>query len=147
MGMFVSLYSYKLGLGKLAGPGPGFMPFWLGIIIACLGLYKLTTEFFVHAEKTKAGKKNVSPETGRRPGISKLVFVACILFAYALFLELLGYILTTFLAMIFLLRLAGFTRWALIIVYSAIIVAVSYFMFHYLGVLFPPGILGGFGIV
>jgi putative tricarboxylic transport membrane protein len=147
MGMFVSLYSYKLGMGQVSGPGPGFMPFWLGIIIACLASYKLITEFLIHhAKEVRAGKENISPEAGSHPGIGKLVFIVIILFAYALLLEPLGYIITTFLAMIFLLRFAGFTRWALIIVYSAIIVAVSYFMFHYLGVLFPPGILSSFGI-
>lgn len=142
LGFFVSIYAYKLGLGNLSVPGAGFMPFWLGIIIACLAFYKLVTEFLIHTDGREAKKEDISPGTKKSTGIAKLAFIAAVLFVYAFVLEPLGYIITTFLAMILLLRFAGFTRWILIVVYSAIIVGVSYLMFHYLGVMLPPGVFG-----
>jgi putative tricarboxylic transport membrane protein len=142
LGFFVSIYAYKLGLGKVSVPGAGFFPFWLGIVIACLAFYKLITEFLIHAAEREAKKEGVSSETEKPSGIVKLAFIAVVLFAYAFVLEPLGYIITTFLAMILLLRFAGFTRWILIVVYSVIIVGVSYLMFHYLGVMLPPGVFG-----
>jgi putative tricarboxylic transport membrane protein len=142
LGFFVSIYAYRLGLGKLSVPGAGFMPFWLGIIIACLAFYKLIAEFLIHADVKEAKKEDISRGAEKSTGIMKLTFISIVLFAYAFVLDPLGYIITTFLAMILLLRFAGFTRWILIIVYSAIIVGVSYFMFHYLGVMLPPGVFG-----
>jgi putative tricarboxylic transport membrane protein len=142
LGLFVSIYAYKMGLGKLSVPGAGFMPFWLGIIIACLAFYKLITEFLMHADGKQAKEEDISPGAEKSTGLLKLAFIAIVLFAYAFVLEPLGYIITTFLALILLLRFAGFTRWILIVVYSAIIVGVSYFMFHYLGVMLPPGVFG-----
>ena len=142
LGFFTSIYAYKLGLGKLSVPGAGFMPFWLGIIIACLAIYKLITEFLTRADGKVAKEKSISSRAEKPTGIAKLAFIAVILFAYAFILEPLGYIITTFFAMILLLRFAGFTRWILIIVYSTIIVGVSYLMFHYLGVMLPPGVFG-----
>ena len=78
--------------------------------------------------------------------VSKLVFIAVTLLAYALVLDWLGYIITTFLAMILLLRFSGYTQWIRIVVYSIIIVGISYLMFRYLGVQFPAGVLSHFGL-
>ena len=146
LGFFASIYAYKLGLGQLSAPGAGFMPFWLGIIIACLAFYKLITDVRIHAENAGTDEKNVSTVKPRYSGIGKLVFVTIILFAYALLLEPLGYIVTTFFAMVLLLRFAGYTRWIFIVIYAAIIVGVSYFLFHYLGVMFPAGIFRNLGL-
>jgi putative tricarboxylic transport membrane protein len=146
LGFFVSIYAYKLGLGQLSVPGAGFMPFWLGIIIACLALYKLITDVRIHTENAGTDERNVSAVKPRYSGIGKLAFIAIILFAYALLLEPLGYVVTTFFSMVLLLRFAGYTRWISIIIYAAIIVGVSYFLFHYLGVMFPAGIFRNLGL-
>jgi hypothetical protein len=144
MGIFVSTYSYTIGLGKLSGPGPGFMPFWLGIIFVGLGLYKIVTQIRVQREKPVASDK--APHAARS-GIAKIALVSVVLFVYALLLEQLGYILVTFLAMVFLLRFAGYTRWILVVIYALVIAGASYFLFHYLGVLFPVGLFNNFGLV
>ena len=90
-------------------------------------------------KKAGADMKPLPQQRERSSGVGKLVFIALTLLAYALVLEWLGYIIITFLAMILLLRFSGYTSWIRIIVYAAIIVGISYFMFHYLGVMFPPG--------
>lgn len=143
-GIFFSLYAYTIGLGKLSGPGPGFMPFWVGIIVTGLACYKLIKETLL--KKGEAGPVAQSIEKTKKSSfMGKLILIIAVLLVYALFLETLGYIVTTFLAMMFLLRFAGFTQWVRIIIYSAIIVGVSYFTFRYLGVRFPAGVFTHFG--
>jgi putative tricarboxylic transport membrane protein len=144
IGIFVSSYAFKIGLGKLSVPGPGFMPFWLGIIIACLALYKLIKEFFL---KKKESNTDTQTSTEVKSSfMGKLIFITMTLLAYALLLEQAGYIIITFLVMVLLLRFSGYTQWSRIIAYSIIIVGVSYVMFQYLGVRFPVGVLGYFGL-
>jgi hypothetical protein len=72
--------------------------------------------------------------------------VPLILIALAIYIALLpfaGYLLGTFLFMSFVYRLAGFQRWRWVFVSSFVTTAVTYFVFSFwLGVRFPPGILG-----
>jgi len=143
LGIFISIYAHKLGMGRLSEPGPGFMPFWLGIIVAALALYRLLS--FMKTEQRGVDNKAFRT-TGWSSSHSKLVFIALTLLVYALLLEWLGFIITTFMAMILLLRLSGYTQWVRIIIYAIIIVGTSYLMFEYLGVDFPAGVLRYFGI-
>jgi len=145
LGMFISIYAYKLGMGKLSEPGPGFMPFGLGVIVFCLALYKLVKESLWKGDKESTEDQTIKA-TGWSVSLSKLVFIALTLFVYALILEWLGYIITTLLTMMLLLRVAGYSQWTRIIIYALIIVGGSYFMFLYLGVRFPPGILSHLGL-
>jgi putative tricarboxylic transport membrane protein len=145
LGVFVSIYAYKLGMGKLSEPGPGFIPFWLGIIVSGLALLKLVRESRARGEGEGANNETVKG-AGGSSGIGKLVFIAVTLLAYALALDWLGYIITTLLAMILLLRFSGYTQWIRIAVYSIVIVGISYLMFRYLGVQFPAGVLSHFGL-
>jgi putative tricarboxylic transport membrane protein len=145
LGIFVSIYAYKLGMGKLSEPGAGFMPFWLGIIVAGLALFKMIKESPAEGEEEGTDSKAVKG-VGRSGAIGKLIFIAVTLLAYALALEWLGYIITTLLAMILLLRFSGYTQWIRIVVYAIIIVGISYLIFRYLGVQFPAGVLSHFGL-
>jgi hypothetical protein len=72
--------------------------------------------------------------------------VAAVLFAYALFLEGLGFHVTTFVVLAILFRLGGYKRWVQVLGYSAIVVAITYLLFTYLGVRFPPGIFRLLGL-
>jgi hypothetical protein len=146
LGIFVSAFSLKHGLGHPNRPGPGFFPGLLGVVICCLAFYKLATEFLVRPKAADAAHGTIPAEAVRPSTIGKLVFIALTLLAYALLLEWLGYIIITFLAMISLLRFSGYTSWTRIIVYAAVIAGVSYFVFHYLGVMFPPGLLSYLGL-
>jgi len=145
LGIFVFIYTYRLGLGKLSGPGPGFMPFWVGVIITCLALYKLIKEFLLKSKEADTDNQT-ERTTGESIFTGKLLFIVITLLAYALLLDLLGFIIATLLAMVILLRFSGYTHWGRIFVYSIIIVGAGYFLFKYLGVNFPVGLLGYFGL-
>jgi hypothetical protein len=119
LGVFVSAYAYiKLGIGKFNAPGPGLMPFLLGVLFGLLALYKLVMTLLGHGESEEPPKE--VDEADQSP--------------------------TTFLTMVFLFRSAGFKRWSIAAASSAGVVLITYFLFTYLGVRFPPGVLRALGL-
>jgi putative tricarboxylic transport membrane protein len=146
LGVFVSAYAYiKLGIGKLSAPGSGLMPFLLGVLFCLLALYKLVMTLTKHGESEEPRKEEEEAEQSPRL-YRKLSLVVGALFAYAILIEPLGFLPTTFLTMTLLFRSAGFKRWSLAAAYSAGVVVITYFLFTYLGVRFPPGILRALGL-
>jgi hypothetical protein len=143
--IFIFSYSYQLGLGQPLAPGPGLMPFLLGIVMCGLAIIKVVSDF--RSSRQAGTTSTVAQPTGiTRRVITLISVVTASLFAYALLLEPLGYLITTFLVMAFLLRAAGFTQWLRILPYAAIIALVSYYGFTYLGTNFPVGILSLTGL-
>jgi uncharacterized membrane protein len=146
LGAFVSAYAYvKLGIGKFSAPGPGLMPFILGLLFGFLALYKLVINIFRHGEPEEKPKEE---EEADQQGTvyKKVILVVVALFAYAILIEPLGFLPTTFLTMTLLFRSAGFKQWSLAAAYSAGVVLITYFLFTYLGVRFPPGVLRALGL-
>jgi putative tricarboxylic transport membrane protein len=139
LGGVVVFGSYRLGIGRLLEPGPGLMPFILGMAMAVLALFKLAGQMRAANEESRQAEK--TSVAGLRKGIGAIAVISAALFAYALLIEPLGYLITTFAVMAFLLKAAGPTRWGRVFVYSGIITLVSYFGFGYLGTRFPPGLL------
>ena len=137
LGLFMSFYSYRLGLGHVGAPGPGLFPFCLGVLFFLLALAVLANAI---RERYTAG-----PE-GPAGDFRKLSLVVAALLAYALLIESLGFQATTFLTLALLLRSAGYTKWRLILAYSLVIVVITYFLFTYLGVRFPPGVFRHLGL-
>jgi putative tricarboxylic transport membrane protein len=146
LGAFVSAYAYiKLGIGKFHAPGSGLMPFLLGVLFGFLALYKLVMALLGHGESEEPPKEE---EEAGLHGIvyKKVILVVVALFAYAILIEPLGFILTTFFTMTLLFRSAGFKRWSIAAASSAGVVLITYFLFTYLGVRFPPGVLRALGL-
>lgn len=146
LGLFVTIWSYtKLGIGKFNAPGSGLMPFLLGILFTVLALYGLLRR----ALPSFSSKTEISSEDEQgqhRVQYRKLVFVTLAMFGFAILIEPLGFILTTFLTMVVLFLNSGFNRWSFAALYAAIVVLITYFLFTYLGVRFPPGIFRALGL-
>ncbi len=140
LGIFVSVYSYRLGLGSVSSPGPGFFPFCLGLIFFLLAVVVLIRAL-LESEQYAAWTEGGTPVR-----VSNVGMVAAILLAYSLLLEGLGFHVTTFLVLAGLFRLGGYKRWAQVLGYSAIIVVITYLLFTFLGVRFPPGIFRLLGL-
>ncbi|MBI5443817.1 MAG: tripartite tricarboxylate transporter TctB family protein [Deltaproteobacteria bacterium] len=136
LGAFLAIHSWgRLGVGQIRSPGPGFMPFLLGVL------------FFLAAAVTFA--REVSP---RRQGegerkealpsnLGKIAAVLVTLLAYGVLLERLGYVVTTFPVLAVLFFAAGVRRWAVAAGSSLALTVLTYLLFGYLGVLLPSGIL------
>ncbi len=144
-GMFISIWAYtKLGIGKLNTPGPGLMPFILGLLFSILAVFAMIR---ILRQKEQQNKPAGEEEPDQQETVyKKVILVVIALFAYAILLEPLGFILTTFLTMTLLFRSAGIKRWIIAAVYSGVVVLITYFLFTYLGVRFPPGILRILGL-
>jgi len=138
LGVFAMFASYRLGLGGLGNPGPGLMPFLLGLLLCVTAVYTLFT--FLH-EKMDRGTLAVS-EAQHPTNFGRLGLVLASILAYSLFFERLGFLVTTFVALLVLFRIMN-NRWFTAVVVSVVTALVSYGLFTYLGVQFPKGILKG----
>src|SRR5262245_12353041 len=84
----------QLKLGTLHQPGPGFFPFWAGVVLGLLSLILLLNSLRKSDTLSLSGLKSW-----------KLLLVAGALLAYLLLLETLGFLTITFLFLFLLLRL------------------------------------------
>jgi hypothetical protein len=132
LGISISIYSYKIGIGSINNPGPGLFPFLLGSLLFLLSLYKINIFF---------KKKRLDETTHVRLFFKKLFALLFLLFFYAIFIDLIGYIFTTFITFSFIFRIAGYKNWFKIITYTICIMFISYLGFTYLGVRLPQGLL------
>lgn len=139
LGVFVVAYSYTLGLGKLINPGPGLLPFLLGMIFLILSSVRLITVMQAQiAPQTRGEKKKIE--------YWRIILIVIALLIWAFVLESLGFIISTFILMTLLYHAAGFNKLYVAIFWGLITVFVTYFVFTYLGVRFPPGILRTLGV-
>ena len=64
LGLFVVIYSYTLGLGKLIDPGPGLLPFLLGLIFLILSSVRLVTVIRSREAEETRRRARRRPSTG-----------------------------------------------------------------------------------
>ena len=138
LGIFVMILSHNLGLGGLRDPGPGLMPFLLGFFLCMVSFYVLILSLRRKEETDSAAQT----EQGGQIHLGKICLVLASLFVYALLLEPLGFLVTTFLVLVILFRTLD-NRWSSVLLASVLTVVVSYLIFTYLGIRFPMGILKG----
>ena len=141
LSFFIMFFSRQFGLGEFRTPGPGLMPFLIGIFLLLISLYSLARSLLRNGDR----KETLKTE---RNGISfwRVGFVLLSLFAFALLLERIGYLITSFLILAFLFRSTGSKGWRFALITSCMTALVTYLVFTYLGLRFPTGIfrLGGF---
>jgi hypothetical protein len=56
LGIAFALGATQYSMGTAARMGPGYFPFWLGVLMALLGAYVALTAFKANAEETEVGK-------------------------------------------------------------------------------------------
>lgn len=135
--LFVGIESYRLGLGTLHKPGPGFLFFWASI---ALGIMSLVILF-----RAWTGKKTGQPEASifGKQNTLKILLVLISVFLYALFMEKLGFILVTLMLFVFLLGVIEKKRWLFTVFVSVVVTAIAYLIFEiWLRSQLPKGFLG-----
>jgi len=135
LGIIASTSHYNFGtLGK---PGTGFVPLLSGVIMAGLSLGIILQAALKGKEENKEKEKG-SFFNARWP---KLVAALIILFAYALLLDILGFILATFALVLFLLKIVEPTKWHTALSQAAVTTGACYLLFYIvLKVPMPKGI-------
>jgi putative tricarboxylic transport membrane protein len=134
--VLVSIEAYRLGLGTLHHPGPGFLFFWTSIVLGLMSLFILIS----------AGRSKKSEETHilnvKKLGNKKIILVVTSLFIYALLMEYLGFIPVTLLFIIFLLGIVEKKGWFFTISTSVVATALAYLLFEtWLKSQLPKGLL------
>lgn len=122
---FISLYSHKLGLGSLSKPGPGFFFFWGGVTFGILSIIVL-----ISAVKSKKEDQTESDgQVFRDVNWIKVISVVISIILYEIILERLGFLISTFLLMAFLLYSIGSKRWYVVVFFACVSSFLSYSFF------------------
>jgi len=142
-GLFWFLFSlvtcieaHRLNLGDIHQPGPGFFPFWTGIIMAILSLIVL----FQSIREKESKDSMVQDEPF---GSWNIVVVLAVLTIYFLSLEKVGFLLNTFLFIGIMLKLIYFQSWRTTILGALGTAIAAQLLFNVLlNAQIPSGILG-----
>ena len=122
--LFISYESYKLGLGTVNQPGPGFLFFWTGIVIAILAVTVIVKSF------KKAPEEGAQDKAFGKSNVKKVAFVLVALFIYAFLLERLGFFISTLFLFIFLLGFIEKKKWWFAVGVSVIVTVLAYLLFE-----------------
>lgn len=119
-----------------ASPGPGFVPFWIGIMVMILSFCLLLQSRRMDPHKGRA------PFMGKKHGLMDTVSITLSLFAYGGLILLFGYPISTFLFLFFSLKVVGKYTYKFSFGISIISTVVLQGIFNYwLEMAFPSGIL------
>jgi putative tricarboxylic transport membrane protein len=131
----VCIESIRLKIGSFHAPGPAFLPFFAGLLLGILSFISLVQSL---KEKEEEGTRiwgDVSP--------LKLILMLIVLFLYTALLKTMGFLIGTFLLLIFLFRVVEPLRWRTVLIASLLTIGTAYLLF---GILLesqlPKGILG-----
>jgi hypothetical protein len=119
-------------------PGPGFMPFWLGVCLALLSIYLIADSYL-----RKSGPKDEAKVLPSRHALIRVGAIMLMLLGVRLTIGFFGFPVTLFIfatAILMLLERFSFAKSA---GYGAAYAGVTWFIFqHTLGMGFPKGVLG-----
>ena len=142
IGLGLSLWCYlesrKFTFMEQFTPGPGFMPFWVGVTLAILSCYLLYDTF--RRAPTKQDDQQILPG---RHALTRVATILLLLFGVRFSMNLLGFPLT--LAVFATAILSILERYSLLksVGYGIAYAAATWFIFEYLLTMgFPKGFLG-----
>jgi putative tricarboxylic transport membrane protein len=125
----------RLGVGTPRQPGPGFFP-----VVVALALAGLATALLLQQPVEEAPRRQAAGGRGR--------FAATVvaLLAYAVLLEPLGFVPTTFIVMWFLAGFVGQLRWSIACPFGVVTAVSAWFLFdRLLHAQLPRGVLALLG--
>lgn len=138
LGIALAIGSYKLKLGSLHTPGPGLMPFLLGIALSLCSIPIVVRSIQMITRKFKERDEDVWSGID----FKKLILVVASLIGYAVLLESVGYLVTAFLVLVILFKTVESQKWSLVVVLSVLSVISTYLLFVViLNVQLPSGLL------
>jgi hypothetical protein len=131
---------FTMPLGRIGKPGPGFLPFWLGIILALLSAILWVETAW---RKQQPIKRQVQPSSGGRRWPRNVLWTTIAILAYSLLLEYLGFLICTFFLLLFLFGIIGKQKWWVVLSGSFLVAFVCHLLFKVaLQVQLPRGIFG-----
>jgi putative tricarboxylic transport membrane protein len=135
--IFVCIEASRVGIGDFRSQGPGFLPFWSGVMLSTFSIILVVTSTL------KKLKKRETKNLWKGMSWGKVVLVLILLLIYTLLLPRLGYLIATFGLMTLLFGIVGKTKLWIKAVAGIITVLATYIVFYvWLEVQLPKGILG-----
>jgi len=127
IGFLICLLGWRVDIGSFREPGSGFVAFFSGLFVAAVGMIMALSKIF-----SKTSKSATFDLTSAFKNISwfRLIYTMGLSLGYALFLNMLGYILTTFLAMWGLFHDWETKRWFPSFLTSLVTTGLSYLVFE-----------------
>jgi len=137
IGVFFVLYARTVEIGTFTEPGPGFLPFWGGLTLVAMSII-----LFLKSYSRKA--ETVMPSFLPQPDSWKRVLAVFLsLIAYNLLLTPLGFTVTTFLFLVFLVKFIFPQTWKRSLVVGALGSIFARLLFiNFLETQLPRGLLG-----
>ena len=139
IGLFITIGSiYSLRTGTTSNPGPGFFPLIAGILLAVFSLAILLKATFA-----KKSEKNGLRSLWAGLNWGGIFYTMGALLIYSMLLKTIGFLLMTFLLLIYLFRVIEPQKWKLAIGLSILASSISYILFgRILQLQLPRGFLG-----
>lgn len=133
-GLYIAYEGFLLKLGTARAPKPGFMIFWMGVVILILSAL-----FFIETFTIPIQEHKVLWRGGRwRRGVKLMAA----LFLYVSIFKVLGFIPSTFLLLVYLFKGLEPQSWRNALLFSAVTIGICYLVFGvFLELQFPPGVL------
>jgi len=134
--LITCIEAYRLRLGEIQKPGPGFFPFSVGLVMVGLSLAALFQS---------VGKKNDIQKAVRQEPLrwKRIVIILAAIVAYSLSIETIGFLINTFLFVCLMLKVVEPQTWKKTILGGLVTAVAANLVFN---VIFrsqiPSGILG-----
>jgi putative tricarboxylic transport membrane protein len=137
LAIIICIGSLRLSLGSFQNPGPGFFPFIAGLVMGVLAAML----YFQARRSASSAKETKQPLWTNHGGVKKIVLTTIALLVYAIGMDYLGFLISTFIFFVFLLRTIEPQRWGLVILESLLASGISYVIFEiWLQAQLPRGI-------
>jgi putative tricarboxylic transport membrane protein len=126
LGVLICIGSLRLSLGSFQNPGPGFLPFVAGSVLGILSAID-------HLQRRRApaappeGKQALWTNAG---GVKKIILASLALLGYGVGLNYLGFLISTFVFLAFLLGIVERQGWGFVILESLLGSGISYLIFE-----------------
>ncbi len=120
-------------------PGSGFLPFWLGVILAVFA-----TILFVSAWHRQATERESKPLFPGKQAMFAIALVLVGLAGYIFLIEVLGYLVDTFLFIVFLMKIVEHEKWSLTLMIAVSSTAALFITFQLLLEIKLPSNIFGF---
>ena len=124
LGIAVCIGGWDLGIGQAGEPGSGFLPFSAGLLLAGLSIALFSGSIRADEKGGFPFRLGQSIRKGRQSIMTLLS-----LGLYAFLMNFIGFLLSTFLFMLFIMRFVGRQGWMKSLITAILVSATSYFLF------------------
>jgi len=140
LGLTISIWSSTFPFGGLESPGPGYLPFMLGLLLIILGIILLLSAML---QTHSVSRHTVKPLIPDGPGLSRIALTLGAMGLSAAVFEYLGFVLTAFFLILFLMRTVHPQKWRAAVFYAFLTAVSAFIVFRLLlKTSLPKGIMG-----